>query len=84
MDEGVLHDFFAEAGEFFLGWQFSPKDEIGNLEEGALLGQDFDGVAAVFEDSSISVDEGDGGGAGDGVHVAGIIASQDLSFVGQL
>ena len=80
----MLHDFFAEAGKLLLSWEFSPKHEIGNLEEGALLGQDFDGVAAVFQDSSISVDEGDGGGAGDGVHVSGIVASQNLSFVGQL
>lgn len=38
VDEGVLHHFFTEGVEFFLGGEFSPKDQIGDLEEGAFFG----------------------------------------------
>ena len=75
----MVHNLFAKGGQFLLGGQLAPKDKIGHLQEGALLSKDFDGIAPVLEDPLIAVDEADGGGAGDGVHVAGVIAPQTLT-----
>lgn len=80
----MLHDLSGEGVEFLLGWQFSPEDKICDLHEGALLGQYLDGISSILEDSSISIDERDGGGTGDGVHVSWIICSEHLSLVGEL
>ena len=79
--EGMIHNLFAEGGQFLLGGQLAPEDKIGDLKEGTLLSKDFDGVAPVLEDALVAVDEADGGCAGDGVHVAGVIAPQDLALV---
>lgn len=84
VDEGMLHNLFGEGVEFFLGGQFSPEDKICDLHEGALLGQYLDGISSILQDSSISVDERDGGGTGDGVHVSWIICPQHLSLVCEL
>ena len=70
--------------------QFAEDDQVGRLEIGRLLGQLFDGVAAVLEDALVAVDVGDRALAGRGVHEAGVVGRQprgvvvglDLSQVG--
>lgn len=84
VDEGMLHDLSGEGVEFLLGGQFSPEDKICDLHEGALLSQYLDGISSILKDSSISIDERDSGGTGDGVHVSWIICSEHLSLVGEL
>lgn len=84
MNEGMLHNFSGEGVEFLLGRQLSPEDKICDLHEGALLSEHLDGISSILKDSSISINEGDSWGTGDGVHVSWIICSQHLSLVGEL
>ena len=81
MHEGMVHHLFAKGGQLLLGGQLTPEDKIGHFKEGTLFSKDLDGVAPVLEDALVAVDEADGGGAGDGVHVAGVITPQNLALV---
>ena len=33
VDEGMVHDLFAEEAEFLLGGQFAPDNEVGHFQE---------------------------------------------------
>ena len=84
MHEGVLHNFLWEESEFFLSWQLSPKDEIRHFEEAASFCQYLNGESPVLENTFVSINVADFWGTGNGIHIAGVIAAKNLSFVGKL
>ena len=84
MDEGMVHDLAGKLAEFLLGGELSPEHQVGYLKEGALFCEYFDGVSTILENTLASVDEGDGGGASDGVHVSRIVCPEHLALVGDL
>jgi hypothetical protein len=49
--------------ELLGGGQLAVEQQVGHLEEGGLLRELLDGVAAVLEDALVAVDEGDGAAA---------------------
>ena len=81
-----------QASYCVLGRQLAVDQQVGDLEEGGLLGQLLDGVAAVLQDALVAVDVGDGAAAGGGVDEAGVVDRQaglrprrtDLAQVGGL
>ena len=62
------------------GRQLAVDDQVGRLDEGGVLGQLLDRIAAVAEDAGLAVDEGDGALAGAGVAVALVVG--DVAGVG--
>ena len=42
------------------GGQLAVEQEVGDLQEGAILGQLLDGISAIAQDTFVAVDEGDG------------------------
>ena len=56
--------------------QLAPDQQVGDLQEGRVLGQLLDRVAAVAQDPLLAVEEGDRAGAGAGVAVAGVEGDQ--------
>jgi hypothetical protein len=60
VDGRILREQLGEP--FALGWerQFPVDDEVGRLDEGGILGELLDGIAAVAEDAGLAIDEGDG------------------------
>ena len=79
----MIHYFFVERSKFFLGWKLTPDDKICHLKKTALVSENFNGISPILKNSLVSINEADGRGAGDGVHVSRIIASEYLSFVRQ-
>ena len=67
VDVGVVGDVEGPALELRLGRQLAPDQQVGDLEEGRVLAQRLDRVAAVFEDPGVAVDVGDRGSTGGGV-----------------
>ena len=63
------------------GGQFAVEQKIGDLEEGAMLGQNFDGIAAITQDAFVAIDEGDGAVAGRGIH-EGRVVGHEAEVVG--
>lgn len=70
VDHLVVGEEVGEAAELVAGGEFAVDDEVGGLDEGGVLGDLFDGDAAVAEDAFFAVYEGDGALAGAGVGVA--------------
>ena len=60
VDVGVNLYFALKAVQLVGRRQFPPENQVGHLEEGALLRQLLDGVAAVLQDAFGPVDIGDG------------------------
>ncbi len=56
--------------------QLAEQDQIGGLEEGALLGQLLDRVAPVHQDALVAVDVGDLAAARRGVHERRVVGGQ--------
>ena len=81
VDKVVFFDSFGEIGQLLRGGQLAKEDQKGDFQEGALFGQNFDGVSSVFKNTFITVDVGDLRGASDGVHISGVIGSEDKAFV---
>ena len=63
-----------EALEFFAIRESSQDQEIGDLEEAAVVGKFFDGDPSVAEDALLAVDEGDGAATGTGVRVTRVVS----------
>lgn len=76
VDDGVGHDSVAELFVLVLAWELSVDEEVGNLEEIAVFGELLNWVSSVPEDSFVSVDEGNFGGAVDSVLVTWIVVSE--------
>ena len=85
MDERVIGDVVLPRLELLGGGQFPVDEQIGDLEIGGLLGQLFDGVAAIAQDAVLAVEFGDGTGGGRGGAEGGIVepdARQELRPLG--
>ena len=65
-----------EPVQLLAGRQLAPDEQVGDLEEGRVLGELLDRVAAVAKDPLLAIEEGDGAGAGTGVAVAGVEGDQ--------
>ena len=83
VDKSVPHDLFGEGAQFFLGGKLSPDHKVSNFQKIAFLGKGLNRVTSVLKNAFVAIDEADGGGAGDGVHVSGVIAPEYFSLVGQ-
>ncbi len=81
MNKGMLHNFSAERFQFLGCRQFSPKDEISHFQEGTFLSEYLNWVPTIFKDAAVTVNERDSRSTCNGVHVARIICSQDLTFM---
>lgn len=77
---GVLHDLLVEGSKLLGGGEFTVNDEEGTLDEGRFFGELLNGVTTVLEDSLVSVDVGDSGDAGDGVHESGVVGAGDFTL----
>ena len=85
MDERVVGDVEHPLVELRLGRQLPVQQQVGDLEEGRVLGQLLDGIAAVLEDAQIAVDVGDGAAAGGRVDEPGVVGGKPrLAFDGDL
>ena len=76
VDQGMGRDVVLPHHEVRAGGQLALDDQVGGLEEGALLGELLDRVAAVPEDAAPAVDVADPALAGGGVGERGVIAHQ--------
>ena len=81
VDHRVAHDAVLERIELELGRQLAVDQQVGDFEEGALLRQLLDGIAAVEEDAAIAVDVGDLRLAGGGRHETRIVGEQAVVFL---
>jgi len=66
----VLADLVLEGLELALAGERPVDEQVGGLQEGGLLGELLDGVAAVAQDPRVTVDVGDRAGAAGGVDEA--------------
>ena len=76
VDEGVIRDVVHPLVELGLRRQLAVQQEVCDLRKGGVLGQLLDGIAAVFEDSLVTVDVGDSAAAGGRVDKPRIVGSQ--------
>src|SRR5665811_2188188 len=65
--ERVKRDFVDPFFMLFAGRKFAVDQEVCHLQKCGMLGELLNGVAAVFEDSFVAVDEGNGAATGSGV-----------------
>ena len=73
VDHGVLGHQLFEVGLFLLVGQLPVQQQVAGFQEVAVLGQLFDGVAAVQQLALVAIDVGDGGLAGGGREEARVI-----------
>ena len=59
VQHGVVRDVVDPVLQFFLGGQFAEEQQVGDFQERAVLGQNFDGIAAIAQDSLVAVNVGD-------------------------
>ena len=71
-DQGVMDDLGHEPIELLARRQLAPDEEVRDLQEGGVLRELFDRIAAVAEDAVFPVEVGDRARAGAGVAIAGI------------
>ncbi len=64
VQQGVPTHVVSEGGQLRGGGQLAVDQQVGDLEEGGALGELLDGVTAVAQDPGVTVDVGDGRGAG--------------------
>ena len=76
VDRHVPRDAIGERGQLVLGGQLPVNQQVRDLEEGGLLGELLDGIAAVTQDPGVAVDVRDRAFARRGVHEAGIDRDQ--------
>jgi len=76
VEHGVTLDRIFEVGEFLGRGQLALDQQIRDFQEVALVGEFFDGNAAVAENSLVAVDEGDRALGRPGIGVAGIESYQ--------
>ena len=74
MHHGVVGHALVEVLELDVGRQLAVEDQIGHLEERAVLGQILDGVAAMQQHALVAVDEGDVRAAARGGGEAGVVS----------
>jgi hypothetical protein len=70
VQQSVAADLGVEVSQLLGGRQLAVDQEVGGLQEGGVLGQLLNGVAAVAQDTCVAVDVGDRRAAGGGVDEA--------------
>jgi hypothetical protein len=80
MEHGVMGDLMDPILELAGGGQLAEQDQVGDFEEGAMLGQHFDGITAVAQNAPIAINVGDRAPAGGGVHEGRVIGHQAEVF----
>ena len=76
VDVGVVADVLGPLVELRLVGQLAFVQQVGHFEEGRLLGDLLDRIAAIAQDAAVAVDEGDGAAAGGGVHEGRVVGHQ--------
>ena len=76
VQEGVDGDVVDPRVQLRLGRQLAVEQQVGDLEEGGVLRELFDRVAAVLQDADVAVDEGDGTAARRRVHESRVVGGQ--------
>ena len=76
VDDRVVRDVIHPGVELRGAGQLPLQQEERRLEEGALLGELLDRIAAIAQDALIAVDETDRAAAGGGIHERRIVAHQ--------
>ena len=76
VDHGVVRDLVDPILELGFGGQLAEQQQVGDLQESAMLGQHFDGIAAVAQDAAIAIDVGDRALAGSRVHEGRVIGHE--------
>ena len=77
----MLMNFCCKLTVLFGSWQLSEQYQKGHFQEISPFSKNFNGIASILENALISVNEGDFGGTGDGVHVSRIVAPEYFAFV---
>ena len=62
--QAVVADLVLEVVQLLGIGQFTIEQQVGDLQEGGLLGQLVDGITAVVQDTLFAIEEGDGAGGG--------------------
>ena len=58
--QGMLGDALLEIGELLSIWQIAVDEQVGNLEEGSIFCQLFDGISPVAQNPLLTIEEGNG------------------------
>src|ERR1039458_4980270 len=66
--------------QFSFSREVPEEQQVRDLEESAMLRQNFYGVAAIFQDASFTIDEGDAALTGSGIHESGIVRHESKVF----
>jgi hypothetical protein len=80
VEQGVLADLVLPVGQLGRRRQLAVDQQVGGLEERRLLGQLLDRVAAVAQDSGVTVEERDGAPGRGGVAEA-VVERRQVSFL---
>jgi hypothetical protein len=92
MHHGVARDGIVELLHLRLGRQVAVQQQVAGLKEGGMFGQFADGIAAIFQDALVAIDEsnfafGRGGGGEAGVvgeDVGLVVELADVHDIGAL
>src|SRR5438094_3265682 len=84
VDDRVVRDVIHPAIQLARRRQLAVQQQVGRLEERALLGELFDWVAAVAQDPLVPVDEADRAAARGRVHERRVVAQQPVVVRGDL
>ena len=59
VQHGVVRDVVDPVFQLFLSGQLAEQQQVRNFQKGAVLGEYFDGIAAIAQDALVAIDEGD-------------------------
>ena len=76
VDEHVVGDLAYPAIKLRGSWKLAVEQQVGDLEEGALLSKLLDGIPAVLQDACITVEERDRAAARSRVHKCRVVGHQ--------
>ena len=76
VQHGVPQNFAVPESQFVGGGQIPVQQQVGDFQEGAVLGELFDGIPAIEKDTGLAIQEGDGALAGSRIHVGRVIGHQ--------
>jgi hypothetical protein len=83
VDQRVDADLVLKLGQLRLRGQFAVDEQVGDLQEGRLFGELFDGVAPVAENAQFAVEERNGAFGGAGVLVP-LVERDQPGFVAEV
>ncbi len=80
MEHGVVGNLVDPVFQLARVRQFPEQEQIGHFKISAVLGENFDGISAIAQDSAIAVDIGNCAAAGCGVGECGVVGHQAEVF----